>query len=144
MQIMNVHHVLDRLETKFVGGAMDRAAFDAATGQPNGKTVWVVVAPVLRDTRTIEFDRGRSAKFTAEDDQCILKHSALFQILEEGSRGLVNFFRQIAVGFLDALMAVSGLAGPMPKLDKTNPAFEQSARDQGLAAMHALAVHFTH
>src|SRR5437016_2881989 len=48
VQIVNVNFVFDRLESEFIGGAVNRAAFDAAAGQPYTEAVRIVIAPHLR------------------------------------------------------------------------------------------------
>lgn len=45
VEIVNVDAVLNGAVAKIVGGAMNVATFDAAAGQPNGKTPVVVIAP---------------------------------------------------------------------------------------------------
>ena len=46
VQVVNVNGVFDRREAEFVGGAVDRAPFHAASRQPAGEAVMVVVAAV--------------------------------------------------------------------------------------------------
>ena len=48
VQIVDVNVVFDRLESEFIRGAVNRAAFDAAAGQPYAEAVRIVVAPHLR------------------------------------------------------------------------------------------------
>ena len=81
--------VFDGREAEFVGGAVDVAAFDAAAGQPHGEAVVIVVAAVdLAGIRAglRQFDGGRAAEFAAPDDERVLEHAALLEILEQARR----------------------------------------------------------
>src|SRR5262249_30076713 len=104
VQVVDVDGVLDGLEAEFVGGAMDMAPLDAAAGQPHGKGVVVVVAAVhlaLVGAGGGELDGGRAAELAAPDDQRVVEHPALFQVLEEGGDRLVALPGEVAVVGLD-------------------------------------------
>src|SRR2546425_8083181 len=64
VEIVNVDPIFDRAETKFVGGADDFAAPNAASGQPGGEAVGIVVAP------------GGLVRITAVGDRCPAKFAA--------------------------------------------------------------------
>src|SRR5262245_11106281 len=53
VQIMNVNWIFDCFESEFVRSAVNRAAFDAATGHPDTEAVRIVVAPHFRFARVI-------------------------------------------------------------------------------------------
>ena len=44
MQIVNMNGIFNGAKTKFIRRAVDSAALDTATGEPNAETVRVVVA----------------------------------------------------------------------------------------------------
>ena len=44
VQIMHVNGVFDRFEAKFIGPAVDCSPFDPAAREPNGKSIWIMVA----------------------------------------------------------------------------------------------------
>ncbi len=83
VEVMDVDGVNGGLEAEVIGGAVDGAAFDAATGEPHGKAVVIVVAAV--DFAGIgtwggEFDDRGAAEFAAPDDERIVEHTALFEV----------------------------------------------------------------
>src|SRR2546427_10906671 len=100
--------VLDGLKTKFVGGAISSATLSAAAGQPHCEAIGVMVAAIFGDAGIIQLDSWGSAKFPAENDQCISQHPALFQVFYERGRGLIYFFGQVAMRFLEAFVTVPG------------------------------------
>ena len=59
--------VLDGVVAEFVGRAVDRAALDAAAGQPDAEAVGIVIAAVaaLRERR--------AAELAGEDDQRVCR-----------------------------------------------------------------------
>ena len=69
VQIMNGDWILDRTETKFVGGSIDAPLLDPSTGHPKRKSP-VVVVPALTGTRTIlpHLDRRSPSKLAGAKD----------------------------------------------------------------------------
>ena len=51
VDVVDVDRLLDRLEAEFVGGAVDRAAFHRAAGQPHGESEGIVIAAALGAVR---------------------------------------------------------------------------------------------
>ena len=72
VEVVDVDFVFDGCEAEFVGGAVGHAAFDTATGQPDGEAVVVVVATIGT------FGDGSPAEFTAPEDESVFKESAGF------------------------------------------------------------------
>ena len=75
-EVVDVALVFRGVVTEFVGGAVHRAAFRAAAGEPYAVAVRIVVTPVaaLRE--------GRAAEFAGPDDERILKKAAPFELLK--------------------------------------------------------------
>src|ERR1044071_2201206 len=140
VQVVDVHLVLDGFETELVGCAENRAALDPATGQPHAETVGIMVPAHLGLARVVQLHGWRPAEFTAENDKRVLEHAALLEILEQGADRLVDLLRESAVGFLDILVIVPRLAGPMPELDEAHSFFQQAPGDEDLPRVDALAV----
>ena len=128
------------LEAEVVGGAVDRAALDAAAGQPDGEAVVVVVAAELRLAVAVELDGRRPAELAAPDDQRVVEHPALLEVGQQGGDRPVDLAGQLAVVRLDLGVVVPGLAGAVPELDVADAALQQPAGDQGLPAVDAGAV----
>ncbi len=61
-------------------------AFDAAAGHHEAEAFDVVVAAVA-------LGHGRAAEFAAPDDERVVEHAALLQILDQGGGGPVGFLR---------------------------------------------------
>src|SRR5262249_62287581 len=115
---VDVGHVvalLHRVEADLVGGAVHDAALDAAAGQPGAEALRVVVAAVALGAR-------RAAELRAPDDQRVLEHAALLEVLEQAGDRLVHLGRQGAVVALDAGVGVPGPAPPAPVGDLHQPA----------------------
>ena len=85
MQIMHMHRIFGDIETKLIRGTQSQARFHAATREPHGECVWVMVASV-----TAALHHGRTAKLTAPDDDGIFQQAALFQIPDQSRAGLVR------------------------------------------------------
>ena len=71
VQVVRVDFVIRCGVAVIVGFAVAEAAFHAATGQPYGKAVWVMIAAVL-----IALRGWRAAEFTAPKHQGVLEQAA--------------------------------------------------------------------
>src|SRR5215467_13804765 len=60
-----------------VGGAIERAALDAAAGHENGETVGPVIAPAIR------IDLRRAPHLAQHDHQRLVEQAALLQVLQQ-------------------------------------------------------------
>src|SRR5688572_25361168 len=65
VQIVNARAILNGLETELIRGAVNRAALHAAAREPDTETVVVVVAAELGLAAVAQFDRRRTAEFSA-------------------------------------------------------------------------------
>src|SRR5947199_10811052 len=89
---MHVDARLERLEAEGIGRAMHIAAFDAAASEPGREAPVVMVAAV--DPARVraggrQLDRRRAAELAAPDDERVVEHAALLEILEQGADRLV-------------------------------------------------------
>ena len=85
VEVVDVDFVLDCVKAEVVGLAVVDTAFDAAAGEPHGEGVRVVIAAI-----SAALGHGGATEFAAEDDEGVFEHAALFEILDEGSAGLVD------------------------------------------------------
>ena len=84
VDVGDVVPVLDRVEAKLVGGAVDDAALDAAAGHPDGEAVGVMIAAVgALGTRC-------AAELGGPDDDRVVEQAALFQIVQQAGDWLVD------------------------------------------------------
>src|ERR1051325_7765437 len=145
MKIVDMNGILNRLETKFIGCAMDISAEHAATREPHAEAVMIMMASVNFSgvcARSREFDGWSTAEFAAPNHQSIFEHSALFEIRKQGSDGLIAFLCQPAMVLLQIIMVVPRLARTMPHLHKANTTFEQTPGNQQLPCLRPFAIHF--
>ena len=121
------------LVAPFVARAMGDAALDAPAGEPVGEDEGVVVAPFAA------LGAGHAAELSGPEDQGVLEHAAVLEILNqsrgtfchaERERGVVagDVFVGIPVAPREAVV----VAGP--DLHEADAAFEETACGQALAA----------
>ena len=80
LQIMDVHRLLSDVDTVVIRLAVGDTAAHTAAGQPVGETVRVMVSTV---NLVCEFPLtiDRAAEFATPDDERVLEHAALLEIL---------------------------------------------------------------
>ena len=84
-----MQRVLDDVVAEVVGLAIDRTALGAAAGHPHGETARVVVATVvLLGETALAVDRA--TELAAPDDEGVLEHAALLEVLDERRAGLID------------------------------------------------------
>ena len=143
VEVVDVDGFIDGFEAEVVGGAVGCSGFDAAAGEPHGEAVVVVVAAVDFagiGTGLGEFDDWGAAEFAAPDDEGFVEHAALFEVFEESADGLVGFGGEAAVIDFEVVVIVPWLAFAVPELDEADPAFDEPAGDERLAAVDIVAV----
>ena len=96
LQVMHVHGVILGIEAEVIRRAETRAGLNASPCHPDRVGLAVVVASVFFAIGTALGVRG-PAEFTAPDDEGVIKHATLFEVLDERGGGLVDIashFRQ--------------------------------------------------
>ena len=88
-----------------------------------------------------QLDRRRAAELAAPDDQRVLQHAALLQVLEQRRDALVALLREAAVVDGDVVVVVPRLALAVPDLHEAHALLQQAPGDQQLPGVHAGAVH---
>ena len=84
VDVGDVVGMLDGIKTKFIGCAMNYTGLYAATGEPDGEALWMMVTPRSLRTR-------RSAKLSAENHQCILHIPRCLRSFIKPAMGLSTF-----------------------------------------------------
>ena len=131
LEVVDVHLVLGCKVSEFIGFSIRQATFNATTRHPDAHAVWVMVATEIR--RVISFLIHRCpAKFSAPDNECLVKKSPLFEIAQECMDRLIDFFALLGEMFDNIVCIASSMNIPAPieKLDIANAAFYQSASQQ--------------
>ena len=130
VEVVDVDRLLDRADAVFVGGAVDEAALDAGAGQPGRERPVVMFAP-RGIGRVVE---RRAAELGGPDDQHIVQHAALLQVLQQPGDRLIDLRRQSAVvGHVAVGIPVAAGAG-MDQFDESDAAFDQPPGGEALPA----------
>ncbi len=122
VEVVDVDAVGHGVETQFVGFTQSHPRLDPTAGQPHGKGIGVVVSAVIT-----ALHHRRAAKLATPDDQGILKHSALFQVLNQGRAGLIGVLAILLQAVDEVAMLVPSF---MKNLDKADTAFGEPAGKQ--------------
>ncbi len=104
VEVADVRFAFDRFHAEFVGLTNGVTRVAAATGEPDGHGVGVVVATVGGAAAYAVV--GSAAKLAAPDDERTLQQAALFEVGDERSDGLVHAAHEIAMGALDIVVAI--------------------------------------
>src|SRR5262245_10033810 len=111
MDVRHVMTLLDGVEADLVGRSVNDAALDAAARQPHRETVRMMVPAVgiLRPRR--------ATKLRRPDDEGIVEHAALFQILQQTRDGPINPTTVGAVVLLQLAVRVPAASSPTAVVD---------------------------
>ena len=85
MNVVDVYGPVDDLPAKIIGRSVSNAALDAASGQPHGESVWIVVAAIVglaAHETAAHLHNGRSPEFRAANNESFVEESARFQVLD--------------------------------------------------------------
>src|SRR6185436_1755841 len=95
-------------------------ALHSATGQPNGKSLRMMVATHGPAEAGVGFHHGSAAEFTPPNDECGIQQPALFEVLYEGRAGLIRSF---AIAGVISHQVAMGIPAFMVDVHETDPAF---------------------
>src|SRR5260221_9469841 len=84
VQVVNRDDVLDGAVAEFVGGPVGLAPTNAASGQPDRKALWIVVATLAT------LGKRRSSEFTGKDQKRAVKQSAGLEVFDQSGDRLVD------------------------------------------------------
>src|SRR5437868_7127557 len=97
LRMQNLAVGVGNVVTVIVRPAVSNAGFGAASGHPNAETARMMIATVII-LREFALGITRAPEFAAPNDERVIEHTALFEILNEGSAGLVRLARLAANG----------------------------------------------
>src|SRR5437879_6203311 len=92
MQVVNMDLTLHDVVAIVVGLSVSDPWFDTAARQPHRETAWMVIAPIVVVSQ-LALAIDRSTKLAAPDNECVVEHPALFQILDQRSASLIGVLR---------------------------------------------------
>ena len=94
MEVMHMHRVFDGMKSEIIRRSISQTTFNTSARHPHRECRRMMIAAVAI------FDRWRSPKFRAPDNQRVFQHSSLLQIGQQSCDGLVDlrtFFNQAFV-----------------------------------------------
>src|SRR6185295_19379250 len=119
------HFVLFGLDAVLVGRSVTHPPFHAAASHPHGEAGGVVVAAVL------VLGVRSPAEFAPPDEQRVLQHPPLLEVVDEGRNRLVDAGGVGGQLGLELLVLVPAGIG---KLDEPDAGFGEAAGEEALAA----------
>ena len=115
MEVTNVNRIFDDVVGKVISLTIDLAGAGTATTHPHGEAAGVMVAAiVLLGEAPLGIDRA--AKFTAPDDQRVIKQAAGLEVLHEAITGLVDVTASIRQPASDVAVGI-----PVVEVDLHKP-----------------------
>src|SRR5258706_7966242 len=132
VQIMHGHGIAGDVVPETVSRTVHDAALESAARQPDGKTTRMMVASKI--LTQIALTIARATEFTAPDDERVVEHAALFEVVDQRGRRLVGLLRLSAdiVGEI-AVVIPTGVE----QLHESHSPFHQPSREQTVGGVSA-------
>lgn len=89
MEIVDADGIFDDVVGKVVGLSDAHAGLDAAAGEEDGEAARVVIASVV-SLREGALGVDGASKLATPDNQGVLEEAPLFEVFDEGGRGLIR------------------------------------------------------
>ena len=118
-----MHTVFDGFVAELVCCSVGEAALHAATREPDGKAVMVVIAARGSATADWNLDGRSAAKLTSADDKGFVEQASLSQIEQQCGDRAVALVAKLAMLAGDIAVRVPWLDIAVITLDHTNSAF---------------------
>jgi hypothetical protein len=131
VQIMDIHGILDDVVAEVVRFAEGKAPLDTAARHENRKAARVVIAAVVTlCENALRVDRA--SELATPDDQRVIQHSALTQILDQRGAWLVGLLALTG----DFLRQISVLVPtPVKQLDEADTTLSESSRQDAVVSI---------
>src|SRR5205085_12521101 len=91
VQVMYMHFVLYCLEADVISRTNDLSAMHTTASQPGGESVRVVIPAAAISAIRVSIGHGRTAKFSAPNDQRAIQQTTRFQIRQQTRDRFVYF-----------------------------------------------------
>src|SRR5438552_1024732 len=85
VQIVDRRDVLDRLVAKLIGGTVAKTLLHSGASEPDGETVWIVIASVGPF-----LERWHPTELRHPDHDRMIEQPTCFHVLDKGGAGLVQ------------------------------------------------------
>ena len=89
LEVVDVHGILQGIEAEIIRATESHTGLDTAAGHPDREGLAVMVASVLLTISSTLGVRGAS-ELAAPDDEGVVEHAALLEVLDQRGRGLVD------------------------------------------------------
>src|SRR5688572_4352229 len=93
VQIMHLANILHRFETKFVGGSVNSSTFNSTAGQPDRKPIRIMIPTFGGLAVPLQFHGGCAAKLSSKNNERVIEHAALLQIIHQSGDWTINLCR---------------------------------------------------
>lgn len=134
IEVVNAGRIFFGFGAEVVTGAVAMAFFDAGPGEEASKGIGVVVA-----AGSVALQERHATEFGSPDHQGVVEHTALFEIGDKGSGGLVHDLSLHGVGVFDVRVAVpvcdavsTGRIRAIEELDDADAFFEEAAGEDAV------------
>lgn len=117
-EVFDRHGVVFRFCAEGVGGTVDHALFEAATGEEDGEDF----GPVVASAGSIDF--GGAAEFGGDHDEGAVEETAFGEVVDEAGVGLVEVGDLASHGSLDIVVVVPSAVGDG---DEADAGFDEAA-----------------
>ena len=109
------------------------AGFDAGTGHPHGEAVGVVVAAEFGGA-VAGFVHGGAAKFATPNDEGVIEHAALLEVVEQCGDGAVGFEAFFGEGGFEvvAVLGAVDVPAPVEELDEADALLGEAAGEEAV------------
>ena len=131
LKIMDMHTILGNVVTMIVRFSVTESWFDSTTSHPDGITTGMMIASKLVSSQP-PLTIICPSKFARPDNQCVLKHSALFQIFDQCCGSLICFSTLVAESSWQAAMLIPTR---MIKLNEPNTTFSKTSGQQTIGSV---------
>ena len=131
VKVVDMDTVLGDLISQFIGPS-ECPGPDATSCEPDTEGARMMITPQTR-WRGCLLDHRSTSEFSTPDDECLVEQPALFQVLDQRGRGLVDFSTPLRQRVQDILvLVIESVMVPvtMVELDKTDPPLDQAPRQQ--------------
>src|SRR5271157_5255514 len=133
VEVMDVNRVGDDVVAERVGLAVSQTRLDSTPRGPDGEAAGMMVAAIV-GRRELALAVVRPAELTSPEDQCILEHAPLLEVLDQAGAGLVGLAAEDANARRQAAVMIP--AGKV-KLDEPDVALGQAPGQQAVGRRSA-------
>ena len=129
LEVVDVHGVLCDGESKLVGLAVAETAFHASASHDHGEGIWVVIPSEDLALSSTSLAEGGAAELAADDNQGVIKHTALLEVLDQGGDGFVHGGALVSEAVADACTGAGAVEVPAPvkELNKAHALLTEAA-----------------